>query len=222
MLTIESKPSKNPHLKVVTDSDKVILSKIITHLKETLNKTKIKVLAIGGGIVKPNEQYLSRHTDLEYYTLDLNNPSNLPNVIVADITDNNLNVEHTFDFIYTKDTFEHILNPWEATKNIKKMLNEKGIFFCIAPFAWRYHACPVDTYRYSHTGMRYIFEHLSEIEHVFSGYYCYEPTNGFWTDNTDATLNGQPFTVSQEVYYIGVKNKDYKFTKENLDRSSLF
>jgi len=221
MLNISYKESKNKHLKIVADSDHVILSKIITYLQHTLNKSKIKVLNIGGGYVKPNEIYLSQNKDVDYYVLDLNNPENQTNLIVADITDNNLNIQHTFDFIYSKDTFEHILNPWEATKNIKKMLNEKGIILCIAPFCWRYHACPVDTYRYSHTGLRYILEYLSEIEHIFSGYKDCGPTNGFWKDTTDFTLDGNPFSVSQEAYYIGVKNKDYKFTIENFDRGTL-
>ncbi len=173
---------------------------------------------IGGGFVKENEKFLSNHPNINYYVLDIQNSENQKNIIIADITDSNFKLEYTFDFIYSYDTFEHILNPWDATKNIKNLLNINGIIFCAAPFSWRYHACPYDTYRYSHTGLRYIFEYLSEIKPVFAGYRKKSNNKGWYIDKTDVTLDGKEFTESIETYYIGQKDANYTFDLSNFDK----
>jgi hypothetical protein len=51
-----------------------------------------------------------------------------------------------------------------ATNNIIKLLKNKGIFIFFAPFSWRYHPVPYDTYRYTHTGVRYLFERFGKIK----------------------------------------------------------
>lgn len=212
---IQFKISQNKHLNLLLEDFDSVVKKIIASL---LDKGSIKVLNIGGGYEKSVEKYLSSHSQIEYYCLDIDTSRlHLPNIITGDITDPNLNLDQKFDFIFTKDTFEHILNPWDATSNIKSLLKEDGYFMCIAPFAWRYHACPVDTYRYTHTGMRYLFERLDNIEPIFAGYKSFGPTNGWYKSKTDMTLNGQPFKESIEVIYIGKKNSSYIFDSKTLD-----
>lgn len=211
---IKFKNSCNEHLRLIIDDDITILNKIINKL----NCKKIKCLNIGGGYKKPNEKFLMNHSKIEYFTLDIQNNENQKNLIVGDITDKNLNINNKFDIIYSSDTFEHILNPWDATENIKNLLNNDGILFIKIPFSWRYHACPYDTYRYSHTGIRYLMEHKSEIKHLFSGYKKMPNTNGWYKDKTDVTIDGKPFTQSIETYYIGMKDKDYKFSIDEFDK----
>ncbi len=155
---------------------------------------------------------------INYKCLDILNSNNDKNVIVGDITDKKLDLNLKFDFIYSCDTFEHILNPWDATQNILKLLDEDAFFLCIVPFSWRYHACCYDTYRYSHTGIRYLFERLGNLEHLHSGYSKYGNTNGWYKDKTDKTLNGKPYSECIETIYISRKKENYKFDLNKLDK----
>ena len=216
-MNVKYKNTSNPHLKLVNEADDVMLKKIIEDILQCSKKEMISVLNIGGGFSKASEIFLSNHKNISYFVLDIQNSEN-KKVILGDITDENLELGQTFDFIYTADTFEHILNPWDATKNIKKLLNNNGYIFCKVPFAWRYHACPFDTYRYSHTGIRYLFEYLSQIKHVFSGYKKEQPNSGWYVDKTDVTLNGNNFTECIETYYIGQKDINHIFNTSDYDK----
>jgi uncharacterized UPF0146 family protein len=218
-MNIEYIKTSNPHLKIIKD-DKLTLVKKIINLLTDNNTKKIDVLNIGGGFKKDIEKYLLGNKFINYYCLDIQNKDNTPNIILGDITDNNLKINKQYDFIYSCDTFEHILNPWDATQNIIKFLKNDAFFLCIVPFSWRYHACCYDTYRYSHTGIRYLFERLNNIEHIFSGYKKYGNTKGWYNDNTDKTLNNKPFTESIETFYLAKKNINYKFDINNLDISN--
>lgn len=212
--TVLCQPTKNKHLYRITLS----YIDILKHIIELFPKEKkLNVLNIGGGYEKECESFLLNHPRINYYCLDIQPPKRSSS-IQGDITDETLSIQQTFDIIYTKDTFEHILNPWDATKNIKTLLNENGIFICIVPFSWRYHACPVDCYRYSHTGLRYIFERLNDIECICTGYIKHKAPNGGWyKSKTDVTLDGLPFQESISTVYISKKNTGFKFTKDLLD-----
>jgi hypothetical protein len=50
------------------------------------------------------------------------------------------------------------------------MLKDNGECITIAPFSQRYHESPVDCFRYTHEGIRYLFENEMEIEIVYQGY----------------------------------------------------
>jgi hypothetical protein len=53
---------------------------------------------------------------IDYYCLDLNIKRNEDKItyIQGDITNINLNINMDFNIIFSKDTFEHILNPWDG------------------------------------------------------------------------------------------------------------
>jgi uncharacterized UPF0146 family protein len=227
MFNIKYKNTSNPHLKIINEDKLELVKKIINfQINEKNNannentNTKINVLNIGGGFKKEVEKYLQNNKNINYYCLDIQNKDNTPNIILGDITDKNLIINKKFDFIYSCDTFEHILNPWDATENIIKLLTEKALFLCIVPFSWRYHACCYDTFRYSHTGIRYLFERLNKIKHIFSGYKKYSNTNGWYSDSTDKTLDNKPFSECIETYYLAIKDENYIFNKEVLDIST--
>jgi hypothetical protein len=40
----------------------------------------------------------------------------------------------------------------------------------MAPFSWRYHPVPLDCFRYTHTGLAYLFERTGQVETRLSGY----------------------------------------------------
>lgn len=207
----------NPHLNIIKTHE-VLLIKCIIYLKKILNKDTILMLDIGGG--KGFGKLFYDRNDIIYHALDLKSSRQEDKIyfMQGDITNKDLKLENKYDLIFTKDTFEHILNPWDATNNIKNNLVNNGLFIFMAPFSWRYHASPYDTYRYSHTGVQYLFERNNNIKKVISGYINYPPNKGFWKNKKDYTLNNNAiFSNNIETFYIGQKDDTYIFDKSVLD-----
>lgn len=171
--------TKNPHLKLSTGKIEQIVSVLIQSYMRENNLKKISVLDIGGG--KGFGKFFYEKEYINYNALDLKESKRQGkiNFIKGDITEN-LEIKEEFDIVFSKDTFEHILNPWDATKNIQKLLKNKGLVMFFVPFSWRYHASPYDTYRYSHTGIQYIIERLGKIKKIESGYIKFGDIKGFW------------------------------------------
>lgn len=215
-MILKFEQSRNHHLKVLTEDFITLTKRVVDSFPP---EKVIKVLNIGGGYQKEIERYFLNHHKIDYYCLDVDTTRlKHKNVIVGDITDQYLNIDHKFDFIFTKDTFEHILNPWDSTENIKNLLCEGGYFLCIAPFSWRYHACPVDSYRYTHTGLRYIFERLGGIQPIFAGYKKIRcATSGHYASRTDYTLDGRAFLENIETIYLAIKNSSHSFNLGQID-----
>jgi len=210
--------TNNPHLKLLPHKklNSFILNNIKNYMKNN-NKTSITLLDVGGG--KGWGKVLYNNSFIKYYALDLNSShtNNKITFIKGDITENNLDLGIKFDIIFTKDTFEHILNPWDATKNILNHLENNGLFIFLAPFSWRYHASPYDTYRYTHTGVQYLFERLGGLKKIHSGYINFGNIKGFWKNKKDHTIDGKPFPKCLEVIYIGQRDITHKFNKNELD-----
>ena len=52
---------------------------------------------------------------------------------------------------------EHVSRPWEWLKNLTNYFTK---YICIiAPWQWREHRYPIDTYRYLPDGMRDLFDY---------------------------------------------------------------
>ena len=114
-------PTQNPHLKVLQgDYAKEIVQVIADNaIKQKLER--VQILDVGGG--NGWGEVLYRQSWIDYYALDINSDKNRDKNITyvkGDITDLKLTNElnQTYDVIFTKDTFEHILNPCDATQNI--------------------------------------------------------------------------------------------------------
>ena len=45
-----------------------------------------------------------------------------------------------FDIVHSKDTFEHLRQPWEAMRTIGSLTRQGSLLMIAVPFAWRYHA----------------------------------------------------------------------------------
>ena len=132
------------------------------------------------------------------------------NFILGDICSKNFlqeNLKFTeyFDVIYSNNVFEHLKKPWIACSNINKLLKINGICITIVPFSQRYHESPVDCFRYTHQGIKYLFEDEMEIEIIACGYdidgrrndwngeglcndYVIEDNFGAWRENWTTVL----------------------------------
>lgn len=135
------------------------------------------LLGIESNLKFNREMYEKNHeifkSKYHYYGLDLSSKEN--SVIQGDICDKtflNKNSKYAlfFDLIYCNNVFEHLKEPWTAAKNIMGMLKQFGVGIIITPFSLRYHECPKDYFRYSHSGLAYLFERCGKIKILESGY----------------------------------------------------
>ena len=128
MYKIDNKLIKtyNPHLYITKINGSNAIANLtiflINEYKKKNNIDKINLLDIGGG--KGWGKVLYDNKNINYYCLDLKETKRSCNInyIKGDITDENLEIDNKFDIIFSKDTFEHILNPWDATKNLKNLI----------------------------------------------------------------------------------------------------
>jgi hypothetical protein len=73
------------------------------------------------------------------------------------------NVTEVYDVVISGQTMEHVKRPWEWLKNLEKHFKK---YICIiAPWKWKEHRYPFDTYRYLPDGMRDLFEYVG-IEEI--------------------------------------------------------
>jgi SAM-dependent methyltransferase len=59
-----------------------------------------------------------------------------------------------FDFVISKDTLEHFVDPWSAVQEVRRVLKEGGHFLIWVPFLHPFHGD--DYYRYSPLGLRHL------------------------------------------------------------------
>jgi len=190
----------------------------LNEVKQTLGVQKLSLLDIGGG-KGFGLQELGKRPDIDYHVLDLATRHTTPEVTFhqGDITDPGLSLGQKFDVIFTKDTYEHILNPWDSTMNILALLKNGGRFIFLAPFSWRYHSSPYDTFRYTHTGARYLFERLGGMQCIETAYIPFGDVGGFWKNRKDHTMDGHPFPKCLETYYVAKRIDGFEFDKATLD-----
>ncbi len=105
-----------------------------------------------------------------YIILEINKELNAPNIICGDICNCPQISDESYDIVFSNNVFEHIKTPWLAANECVRITKSGGLNIHTTPFAWRYHPDPVDCFRYTHTGMKMLFEQSDNMEEVLSGY----------------------------------------------------
>ena len=222
----------NPHLQAIDGGDWIgFVVEVIKCFSRRAGRP-VRVLQVGesgkfGGSFTYQKVKAagSKPCDFEWYMLDLSpspsnhNPQDPRMFFQEDITDPHLmeRVNATFDILYTSNTFEHILNPWDATANVLNLLNEKGLFIFSVPFSSRYHAFPFDTFRYSHIAAQYLFVRLGGLRTVFAVYAKSSRDEvGHWHNMKDATLDGAPFTENIQTVLVAERDSTHSFDISSL------
>ena len=143
--------------------------------------------------------------------------------MVGDICQTNTNLaDGSFDVVFSKDTFEHLLEPWSAACEMKRLVANQGLIIVACPFSWRFHPSPLDTYRFSHTGLQYLFERSGDFETLFAGYVRHGAIRGFWGNKKDWTFDGSAFPNAGKLFWLGESRLGKNFVERNLegDRST--
>ena len=101
-------------------------------------------------------------------TLDVNDYGDYPDIIF-DLCSNNINtLENKYDKIICIAILEHVYNPFDAVKNLFKMLKPDGLIYGYVPYLYHYHAPKdlkfQDYFRFSKDALAYLFKDFNEVE----------------------------------------------------------
>lgn len=106
----------------------------------------------------------------EYHILDVEPRAEGAGVIRADICHCPEIPDASHDLVFSVSLLEHVREPWEAARNIGRILKPGGLAITRTLFAWEYHEKPVDFWRYTHSALEYLFEHYGGLQTIRSGY----------------------------------------------------
>ena len=97
-------------------------------------------------------------------TLDIDSASGA--TYIADLCADNTDVipaEH-FDYVVCTEVLEHTLHPFDAVKEIYRILKKGGYAFVSSPYDFRIHGPLPDCWRFTEHGLRALFKDFEEVE----------------------------------------------------------
>ena len=161
--------SKNQELKKIISNTKINYFYIKNHknFKDRIIKdisTADDVLDIGKAM--RNKFKLIKCKKIE--TLDVNDFGDYPD-IVFDLCSKDISLlENQYDKIICLSILEHVYNPFDAVKNLMKMLKSNGVIYGYVPYLYHYHAPSdlqfQDYFRFSKDSLAYLFKDFSDVE----------------------------------------------------------
>lgn len=79
---------------------------------------------------------------------------------LGDICQNNSGIipDGSFDIIICTEVLEHVANPFDAVKELKRMLKPEGHLFVTTPFNFRIHGPLPDNWRFTIHGLKELFK----------------------------------------------------------------
>ena len=97
-------------------------------------------------------------------TLDIDPKSNA--TFIADLCNDNSDIieNNFFDIIICTEVLEHTLNPFNAVKEIYRILKPGGICFATTPYNFRIHGPLPDCWRFTEHGLRELFKDFKSVE----------------------------------------------------------
>lgn len=70
----------------------------------------------------------------------------------------------SFDLIVCTEVFEHVLQPFAAAAELRRLLRPEGLLFVTVPFNFRIHGPLPDCWRFTEHGLRALFHNWEIIE----------------------------------------------------------
>jgi len=154
---IQNPDSYSPHLNIISRTDAFDL------IKQEAGEGKL-FLDVGGRNGERRdlaEGYMYKVMDLEPGTED---------GVCGDICHCPEIPDDAFDVVFSMNLLEHVADPWAAAAEMTRIARPGGLLIQLAPFAWRYHPFPEDFWRFSHTGLKLLFERTGLVSTLLSGY----------------------------------------------------
>jgi SAM-dependent methyltransferase len=124
-----------------------------------------RVAELGG--TKSSPRALLPRFDFEFLSLYPDDDDTA--VRVADICNCPQIESERYHAVFSKAVMEHVRHPWEAGREMTRILKPGGIFMHVAPFSYFYHKAPEDYFRYSPAGLQAIADDLEPLYGEFLG-----------------------------------------------------
>lgn len=105
---------------------------------------------------KTYRDFMKRYSGIEYIGIDIESGPNVDIVMTGPYTiplDDN-----SVDTVISGQCLEHVNNPFKLVLESARILKQGGYMLLTAPFQWREHKYPIDTFRYLPDGMRALME----------------------------------------------------------------
>lgn len=119
----------------------------------------------------------------------------------------------SYDIVFSDNVLEHVLEPWQAFREMGRILKPGGLCLHRTLFSWYYHPWPVDCWRYTHTTLEHIGQKYGDLTTLQSGYgidnrRCNE-AGGFAPNGGDfVPVDGYGgWLEAWTVFYVGEKSR---------------
>ena len=152
---------------VVSQFDTDVSPLIRSHIDEFIINTQMKLQAFSGNLLEigPQTRSLAREkfTNYKYHSFDIVDTYG-PD-FVGDITKKNVSIPDTFfDCILCMDVLEHVLNPFDAISELRRILKDGGYLILSSPLNLRIHGPIPDCWRFTEHGYKSLLRDFDIVE----------------------------------------------------------
>lgn len=142
-------------MRIPSEFDNRMLHLSRKHINDFITKTANMLSNVGGKLLEIGPQdrdfvqkQFSNFTIDTFDIVDTYNPTH-----VGDITQHNHSIEDsTYDVIICMEVLEHTVNPFDAIKELRRMLKDGGYLLVSAPLNFRIHGPSPDCWRFTEHG----------------------------------------------------------------------
>jgi SAM-dependent methyltransferase len=137
------------------------------HIADFITKTYAKLPKKTGRLLEigPQERSLVKETfaGFEYQSLDV--VDTYGPTYVGDITRLNPQIaDQSFDCVICMEVLEHCLQPFDAIKELRRMLKDGGHLLVSSPLNWRIHGPVPDCWRFTEHGYKVLLKDFDQVE----------------------------------------------------------
>lgn len=142
----------------------LIRKNILDFLENQANKIdseNIRLLDIAPQVHAGAKQFFKKS---KVFTADIS-PDNGADYII-DITKNNSKLiqDNSFDVVVCTEVLEHTLNPFDAAKELHRILKDGGLLLVSTPFNFRIHGPLPDCWRFTIHGIRELLKDFKQLQ----------------------------------------------------------
>ncbi len=112
------------------------------------------VIELGAG--SESRKYREWFEGYDYTTLDIEPQPDGSTDIVADILDMPQIKSDFYGVVLLCEVLEHLRNPFQAFKEVARILKPDGLLICTTVAAWPLHKHPFDFFRFMPDGLSYL------------------------------------------------------------------
>ena len=137
------------------------------HIEDFIIKTYANLTIKTGSLLEigPQERSLVKNTFVGFdcHTLDITD-THSP-TFVGDITQLNISIpDNSYDCIICMEVLEHCLQPFDAIKELRRILKNGGHLVLSSPLNWRIHGPIPDCWRFTEHGYKVLLKDFNIVE----------------------------------------------------------